>query len=43
MIIIHEVMSRECWWLTDDLALYYTKLLHKRKFISGLNMSFSRY
>ena len=39
MLLIHEVMGRNCGWLTAATADTYRKRLKKMKFVSDLNLS----
>jgi diphosphate-dependent phosphofructokinase len=39
MLIIHEVMGRNCGWLTAATAREYTARLDKLKFVPGLGLS----
>jgi pyrophosphate--fructose-6-phosphate 1-phosphotransferase len=39
MLLIHEVMGRNCGWLTAATAETYRKRLKKQKFVPGFNLS----
>ena len=39
MLIIHEVMGRNCGWLTAATAAEYRKLLDREEFVPGLGLS----
>ncbi|EIP97220.1 6-phosphofructokinase [Opitutaceae bacterium TAV1] len=39
MLIIHEVMGRNCGWLTAATAAGYRKLLDREEFVPGLGLS----
>jgi len=39
MLIIHEVMGRNCGWLTAATASEYRKLLDREEFVPGLGLS----
>jgi diphosphate-dependent phosphofructokinase len=39
MLLIHEVMGRNCGWLTGATAEAYRKRLGKQKFLPGFNLS----
>ncbi len=39
MLIIHEVMGRNCGWLTAATAADYRKLLDREEFVPGLGLS----
>lgn len=39
MLIIHEVMGRNCGWLTAATAAEYRKLLDREQFVPGLGLS----
>jgi pyrophosphate--fructose-6-phosphate 1-phosphotransferase len=39
MLIIHEVMGRNCGWLTAATAADYRKLLDREEFVAGLGLS----
>ncbi len=39
MLIIHEVMGRNCGWLTAATAADYRKLLDREQFVPGLGLS----
>jgi len=41
MLLIHEVMGRNCGWLTAATADTYRKRLKKQKFVPDLNLSMS--
>jgi pyrophosphate--fructose-6-phosphate 1-phosphotransferase len=42
MLIIHEVMGRNCGWLTAATALEYRKLVAQMNFVPGLGLSCER-
>ena len=39
MLIVHEVMGRNCGWLTAATAVAYRKLLDSQKFVDGLGLT----
>ncbi|MDP7536724.1 MAG: pyrophosphate--fructose-6-phosphate 1-phosphotransferase [Methylococcales bacterium] len=39
MLIVHEVMGRNCGWLTAATALEYRKLLEQRQWLPGLGLN----
>jgi pyrophosphate--fructose-6-phosphate 1-phosphotransferase len=39
MLIIHEVMGRNCGWLTAATAAEYRKILDREEFVPGLGLS----
>ncbi|MGZ8243169.1 pyrophosphate--fructose-6-phosphate 1-phosphotransferase [Methylomagnum sp.] len=39
MLIVHEVMGRNCGWLTAATALEYRKLLDREEFVPGIGLS----
>ena len=39
MLIVHEVMGRNCGWLTAATALAYRELLKKQPFVPGLGLT----
>ena len=39
MLIIHEVMGRNCGWLTAATARYYRSMLDRQSFVPGLGLS----
>ena len=43
MLIIHEVMGRNCGWLTAATALEYRKLLDREEWLPGLGLSRASY
>ncbi len=38
MLIIHEVMGRNCGWLTAETARVYRKLISRREYLPGFNL-----
>jgi len=42
MLIIHEVMGRNCGWLTAATAAEYRKILDRKEWVPGLGLSRSR-
>ena len=42
MLIVHEVMGRNCGWLTAATAVEYRRLLDQMKFVPGLGLSRER-
>ncbi len=38
MLIIHEIMGRNCGWLTAQAAIYYRQLLSKKKFLPNIGL-----
>ena len=42
MLIVHEVMGRNCGWLTAATAVEYRKLLDAQKFVPGIGNSRAR-
>ena len=43
MLIVHEVMGRNCGWLTAATALEYRKLLDREEWLPGLGLSRESY
>ncbi|MCX7111850.1 MAG: pyrophosphate--fructose-6-phosphate 1-phosphotransferase [Proteobacteria bacterium] len=43
MLIVHEVMGRNCGWLTAATALEYRKLLDREEWLPGLGLSRASY
>jgi pyrophosphate--fructose-6-phosphate 1-phosphotransferase len=43
MLIVHEVMGRNCGWLTTATALEYRKLLDREEWLPGLGLSRESY
>ena len=41
-LTVHEVMGRNCGWLTYKTALYYRKMLKRTKFLPEFNLTFER-
>ncbi len=41
-LTIHEVMGRNCGWLTYKTAQYYRKMLKRTKFLPGFNLTLER-
>ncbi|MBP5284798.1 MAG: pyrophosphate--fructose-6-phosphate 1-phosphotransferase [Kiritimatiellae bacterium] len=41
-LTIHEVMGRNCGWLTYKTAQYYRKMLKRTKFLPGFNLTMER-
>ena len=41
-LTVHEVMGRNCGWLTHKTALYYRKMLKRTKFLPEFNLTFER-
>ncbi len=41
-LTIHEVMGRNCGWLTYKTAQYYRKMLQRTKFLPGFNLTRER-
>jgi pyrophosphate--fructose-6-phosphate 1-phosphotransferase len=42
MLIIHEVMGRNCGWLTAETARRYRELLAGQEFVAGIGLSWDR-
>ncbi len=42
MLIVHEVMGRNCGWLTAATARYYRGMLARQEFVPGLGLSRER-
>ncbi len=42
MLIVHEVMGRNCGWLTAATAIAYRKLLAKMPFVPGLGLTMEK-
>lgn len=42
MLIVHEVMGRNCGWLTAETANLYRKHLHELEFVPGIGLSLDR-
>ena len=41
-LIVHEVMGRNCGWLTYKTAQYYRKMLKRTTFLPGFNLTMAR-
>ena len=41
-LTVHEVMGRNCGWLTYKTAQYYRKMLQRTKFLPGFNLTLGR-
>jgi pyrophosphate--fructose-6-phosphate 1-phosphotransferase len=41
-LTVHEVMGRNCGWLTYKTAQYYRKMLKRTKFLPGFNLTLER-
>ena len=42
MLIVHEVMGRNCGWLTAATARYYRQMLDRQSYVPGLGLSRAR-